>query len=164
VTLVTITRNPADIFFSLYQFVNALKQADLGGEITADPRYRKLIGNALDSAEVLDFLVHDFNEVTGSALWILSGKALVVRYEDLNPRPEATLAELCKRIWPVPVERIRDAIAACGKDALRGQSAALGVIVRRGLVGEGLQTLLPIHRQLIREKYADELPILGYSL
>ncbi len=164
VTLITLTRSLADVFLSLYEFVNALDKAKLGGDITDVPCYRKLIGRSLDADEVLDFLNRDFNEPRTSVLWLLSGKALVVRYDDLHAHPEATLAKLCDRIAPVLVERIRAALDACSKEKMRSQNSALKVIVRRGMVGEGLQRLSPQHLQYIRQRYLDELPILGYPV
>jgi hypothetical protein len=163
VQFVTLTRHPADVFLSLYKLINDLEKTGMDQSITSCSWYRKLIGRPLSAPEVFDFIVNDFDEVHNSLFWIQSGRALKVRYEDLNMRTEETLLELTRQIRPVSLEHIRQAIAECTKDKMRQQSDFLRINVRKGSVGEGREKLSPRHLELIRCKYADELETLGYQ-
>lgn len=163
VTFITLLRHPVDLFISLYHFLNHMAETGLDPSITSIPTYAKLIGQPLDGKSVFDFMINDFREPTISLSWIHSGKALVVRYEELNKETESTLVRLTNQIEPVGRKRVQFAMHKCTKDKMRKRAKFLKVNVRKGVIGEGKEVLSDRHLNLIREKYGAEFAALGYQ-
>ncbi len=164
VRFVTMTRHPADVFLSLYHLANNYERTGLGGDFNRQYGVEKILGQPLDSESVYDFLTHDFGHIYISLYWVMSGKAIVVRYEDLHANTERTLLELTAKIMPVDVSAIRRAMRRCSKKRMRRKSPFMRFSVRTGATGEGAQTLNETHLAILRRRLADELPALGYEM
>ncbi|MBS3735245.1 MAG: sulfotransferase domain-containing protein [Phycisphaerae bacterium] len=164
VMFVTMVRNPADVFLSFYHMANAFHREGMGGNFNKQPGVEGILGQPLDSDGVYVFLAHHFEQLYTSLFWVLSERAIVVRYEDLHADTADTLAELTERIRPVGRDRIDAAVAACSKDRLRAKSKFMQLNVRRGQVGESAEQLNEKHFAILRDRLADELGVLGYEL
>ena len=164
VRFVTMTRHPADVFLSLYHLANNYARTGLGGDFNRQYGVEKILGQPLDSESVYDFLAHDFGHIYISLYWVLSGHALVVRYEDLHTDTERTLMDLTAKIMPVGASDIHRAMRRCSKKRMRRKSPFMRFSVRRGATGEGADTLNETHLSILRRRLADELPALGYEI
>ena len=164
VTFVTVTRHPADVFLSFYHLVNDFSRTNLGGNFNKQPGVEKIVGQPLDSDRVYDFLANDFAQLYMSLYWVLSERAISVKYEDLNRETEKTLLALTEKIHPVAVTQVRAAIEECSKEKMRTKSEFMKLNVRKGNVGDGMRALNDRHFDVLRRRLADELPVLGYEI
>jgi len=164
VTFVTVTRHPADVFLSFYHLVNDFSRTNLGGNFNKQPGVEKIVGQPLDSDSVYDFLANDFAQLYMSLYWVLSERAISVKYEDLNRETEKTLLALTEKVHPVAVEQVRAAIEECSKEKMRTKSEFMKLNVRKGNVGDGMRALNDRHFEVLRRRLADELPVLGYEI
>ena len=109
--LVTIIRDPYDVFVSLYSWIQ--------DEVPLLPHkeHRRLrhtlVGKPIDHPDVLAWLRGEFGKfMVQSNRWLHSGRAVVVRYEDLSRDPVAALRRATDQIQPVDPERIERAVDA----------------------------------------------------
>lgn len=160
--VVAVLRHPADAFVSLYHYVQAFA-ADF--EAFDDPA-ACLIGLPIDHPTVLTYLADPFEDFLSiSASWIDNQhRALVVRYEDLQTRPVATLRELADRIQPAASADLERALAAARPEVLRATDESLARHIRTASVGDWQKVLPERHRQLLYNRYATMFRRLGYAL
>ena len=100
---ITILRHPGDMLLSLYHYVNNMAQNwKEAGRIGKIPSHG-LIGQPLDGKAVREYMeVHFADEcLHKSVAWINSGRATVLRYEDLHLSPETALSRLAEDLCPV---------------------------------------------------------------
>ena len=116
--LVTIVRDPYDVFVSLYYWTQERAVREHGRQ-----KARKrdaLIGKPLDHPDVLAYLAKDFrSNIVRAHEWLHSGRAVVVRYEGLHRDPVGELARATGQIRPVEHARINAAIEVCHVDNMR---------------------------------------------
>ena len=160
---VTIIRDPYDAFVSLYYWIQDRAvnetQKDKGRPRDA------VIGKPLDDPTVLDYLASDFRIYLEQADgWVHSGRALVVRYEDLHRDPAGEMHKLTERIQPVDMARIEAAVDNCGADKMRQMNQKFSRHVRAATVGDSKQQLTDAHLAVFREKHADLIERLGYAV
>jgi hypothetical protein len=165
ITFVTLLRHPADVFVSYYHHVN--RRASFitrNGVHPGNPAFG-MIGESLDSPAVLGYLETDFKKALGRSIaWAESGRALVVRYEDLHQSPVETLATLTDDIYPVRRARLESAVSMCHIDTMRRRGGRFRQHCRRGVVDGWRDELGPTHLEIFRTVYAQEFARLGYSL
>ena len=161
--LVTIVRDPYDVFVSLYHWAQDKAAHDPpGGKLR--PRQR-LVGKPLDHPDVLAFLADEFGGNLARAYgWLRSGRAVVVRYEGLHGDPIAELARATEQIAPVGRERIEAAIEACRAENMRQMAEKLSWHVRSAKVGDSRERLSEAHLAIFRERHADLIRALGYEV
>jgi hypothetical protein len=161
--LVTIVRDPYDVFVSLYFWVQERAAQELG---MRKPRPRDtIVGKSLDHPDVLAYLADDFaGSLLRSLGWLYSGRAIVVRYEELHRDPIAELTKTTAQIEPVAQERLEAAIEACRADKMRQLAAKMQWHVRSARVGDSRERLSDSHLRIFREQYADQIRSLGYEV
>jgi hypothetical protein len=163
--LVTIVRDPYDAFVSYY-FWAQRRMPDDQGRAARRPRQR-MVGKPLDDPEVLAYLA-DPNGFGGhprtAQAWLQSGRASVVRYEELHADPVAALTRLTAQIAAVERERIDQAIERCRAENMRQRSETMAWNVRVAKVGDSKDRLGDEHLAIFRERYADLITALGYDV
>lgn len=161
--LVTIVRDPYDVFVSLYHWTQQRAQRGLD-QRQGRPR-QAMVGKAIDDPEVLDYLASEFAANLEQAKgWLHGGRAHVVRYEALHADPLGELTRLTNAIDPAPPEHVSAAIDACRADVMRQASEKMAWHVRSAKVGESRTTLGLSHLELFRQCHAADIRSLGYPV
>ena len=158
--VVTIVRDPYDLFVSAYHHVQrmpARHAADIGrGQIHGKP---------IGDPAVLAFLADEYGAVLEmGAGWMHSGRSLTVRYEDLLADAERELTRLTGQIRPVPPEVIARAVARNTAEAMRKQSPTLAAHVRVARTGDWRNHLTEAHLAIFRDRHAAVIERLGYPV
>lgn len=155
----TLLRHPADAFLSLYHYVNKEKESPRRGWLPL------LKGHRLDDPPVYEFLDKYFFAVflERAFLWLATGKAIPVRYEDLKFKAKETLTRITRLIRPVDESRIDEAIEFCDIGNMKKLNEDFNILCRKGEVGEWRSVLNQRHIELMM-KHGEVLNILGYSL
>jgi len=114
--LVTIVRDPYDLFVSYYYHLQRFPTAfERNGSHAS-----VMIGKALGDPDVLTYLASDFGSLLRRAdAWLTSGQSLVARYEDLHRDTAAEVARIASVIRPVDRAAIERAVSACGVEEMR---------------------------------------------
>jgi len=161
--LVTIVRDPRDVFVSLYHWTQ--QKADRGLDQRQGRPRQAMVGKAIDDPAVLAYLADDFAaNIEQANGWLHGGRAHVVRYEMLHADPAGELRRLTDAIQPVPEARIAAAVEACRADTMRQQSEKMAWHVRSAKVGEARETLGPAHHEIFRQRHAEGIRSLGYDV
>lgn len=159
--LVTIIRDPYDMFVSGFFFVQAQASVEGRSERASDP----MIGKAIDDPAVLDFLANDFGDALAKANgWLHSHRSIVVRYERLHDDPIGELTGATNRISPVDPVRIHRSIGTCDAATLRKSRKGLRKRIRSATVGDWRNYLTETHLTIFRDRYADQIRSLGYDV
>ena len=166
--LVTIVRDPYDAFVSMYHWIQTRTDIDQNvGKVRKKQRPRDaMVGKSMDDPIILDYLADSFGGLIQRAdEWVHSGRAIVVRYEDLNRDPVEALTRVTNQIEPVETARIERAVEACSIDNMRKMSKRMSQQrVRTGKVGDSRDKLQESHLKIFREKYGELLTSLGYDV
>ncbi|MDQ3780703.1 MAG: sulfotransferase domain-containing protein [Chloroflexota bacterium] len=161
--IVTIVRDPYDVFVSLFAWVQN-RVANEGQTRRTRPR-DILIGKPIDHPDVLNYLTHDFGDNIARANdWLHSGRAVVVRYEALHQDPVAELTRATEQITPISPERITDAIEACRVENMRQMNEKFTWHIRTAKVGDSKEKLSAEHLAIFRDRYSDAIRSLGYEV
>jgi len=161
--IVTIVRDPYDVFVSLFAWVQN-RVANEGQTRRTRPR-DILIGKPIDHPDVLNYLTHDFGDNIARANdWLHSGRAVVVRYEGLHQNPVAELTRATEQIAPVSPERITQAIESCRAENMRQRSKKSAWHIRAAKVGDSKERLTDAHLAVFRRQYGDSIRSLGYAV
>ena len=161
--LIAVVRDPYDTFVSLYFWA---QDRATHGELGERERPRNaILDKPLDHPDVLAFLADDFRHHLSQANeWLHSGRADVVRYEDLHRDPIATLRRVTDRIEPVPEVRIVHAVETCRAENMRQMNAKFARHVRAATVGDSARHLTAAHLAVFRDRYGDLVRSLGYPV
>lgn len=162
-TIVTILRDPYDIFVSLHTWVESRATH---GTLQAKARPRDVLaGKQIDDPAVMAFLADEFGALLARGHgWLHSRRSIVVRYEELHRDPVAELTRATEQIAPVAPERITAASDACRADTMRSTSEELARHIPSATVGASRQRLTDAHLALFREHHADQIRSLGYQV
>jgi hypothetical protein len=160
--LVTIIRDPYDAFVSTY-FTIQQRAADgklRGGNTDV------LAGKPLDHPEILTQLKNGLygHNLVKADEWLHSGRAVVLRYEELLGDPMSALTRATDQIAPVAPERIARAIEVCSAENMRRRGPGIAKHVRTATVGDSKNHLSEQHFKIFRERYADLIRRLGYEV
>ena len=160
--LVTIVRDPYDAFVSTYYTLqqHAVEENRKGRKFT------ELMGKPLDDPEVVAFLRGGGyrNNLEKARDWAASGRAIVLRYEDLSRDPLGELRRATAEIAPVGDETLEAAIDYCRADRMRQRSKGGSKHVRKAIVGDSVQKLNADHLAAFRDAYSDIIEELGYPV
>lgn len=161
--IVTIVRDPYDVFVSMYFWEQERSSRGLG---RSRPRPRHaLYGKPLDHQDVLEFLADRFGQQIAKANdWLHGGRAGPIRYEELHTDPIGALKRLTDQIQPVTIDSITSAIEACRADRVRQQGEKMAWHVRTAKVGDSQGRLSESHLSIFRERHGDLVRSLGYSV
>ena len=165
--LVTIVRDPYDAFVSMYHWIQSRTDFDRErGHTRAKERPRNvMVDKAIDDPAILDFLAGPYGEhLRRAEEWIHSGRAVVVRYEELHKDPVGHLTHVTSQIEPVSQDRIEQAIAACSVDNMRQMGRRMSRHVRTATVGDSKGKLSEAHLKIFRERYGDLVSSMGYEI
>jgi hypothetical protein len=165
--LVTIVRDPYDAFVSMYHWIQTRTDYDRErGRVRKKSRPRDaMVGKDIDDPLILEFLADGYGQqIQRAHEWVNSGRAIVVRYEDLHRNPVEALTRVTNQIEPVDTARIESAVEACSVDNMRKMSKRMSQHVRAAKVGDSRDTLGEPHLKIFREKYNDLLTSLGYEV
>lgn len=164
VTLVTCIRHPADVLVSLKYYVNNYRNSpDMPKELievfcTERQDETESISRYLKEAYFLD--------VQMNVLWLLSGKSIIVRYEDLWRDPFEALKKLTDEISIVSQGDIDRAIEKCDINLLRKYPGNDSKFFRKGRVGDWRKELPAEHIDIFKSypPYPAQLRCLGYTM
>jgi hypothetical protein len=160
--LVTIVRDPYDAFVSTYYTLqqHAAEKNEKGRKFT------ELMGKSLDDPAVVEFLRRGgyANNLQKARDWARSGRAAVLRYEDLSRDPLAALQHATAQIAAVDDDRLQIAIDYCRADRMRQRTKGGNKHVRAATVGDSVRQLSLEHLDAFREAYADIITELGYPV
>jgi hypothetical protein len=180
--IVTIVRDPYDAFVSTYYTLqqHAAENNQKGRKFT------EIMGKPLDDPDVVDFLRHGGyrNNLLKARDWATSGRAVVLRYEDLIRDPLAelrratsTIEQNAPPVLPSPIamgegpgvralsdDTLETAIDYCRADRMRARTKGGAKHVRTATVGDSKKRLTPAHLDAFREAYADLVEELGYQV
>lgn len=161
--LLTVLRDPYDTFVSFYYWV---QDRAAHGELGEKERPRnRIIGKPIDDQAVLAYIADDFGSSLAQANeWVRSGRAQVVRYEELHRDTIGTLTRVTDRIAPVAGERVAAAVEACRADNMRQINQKVARHLRSATVGDSKQRLGEAHLAVFRERHADLIRNLGYPV
>ena len=165
--LVTIVRDPYDAFVSMYHWIQTRTDYDRErGRVRKKERPRDaMVGKPIDDPVILEYLADGYGQqILRADEWVHSGRAIVVRYEDLHRDPIEALTHVTNQIEPVDAARIEQAIEACSVDNMRKMSKRMSQHVRMAKVGDSREKLGEPHLKIFREKYGDLLTSLGYEV
>lgn len=160
--LVTIVRDPYDAFVSTYYTMqlHAELENQKGRKLT------ELMGKPLDDPEIISFLRQGGyeNNLRKGRDWVVSGDAIVFRYEDLIADPLHALCSASPRIGPIDPEQFEVAIDYCTADRMRERTKGGKKHVRSATVGDSKKKLNQDHYDAFREAYGDLIRDLGYPI
>jgi hypothetical protein len=165
--LVTIVRDPYDAFVSMYHWIQTRTDYDRErGRVRKKERPRDaMVGKPIDDPLILEYLADGYGQqIQRAHEWVHSGRAIVVRYEDLHRDPVEALTRVTYQIEPVDTARIEKAVEACSVDNMRKMSKRMSQHVRTAKVGDSRDKLGEPHLKIFREKYSDLLTSLGYEV
>jgi len=161
--LVTIVRDPYDVFVSHYYWVQ--EQAAHHAERDDSRPKERLVGKPLTHPDAFAFLAEEFaGNLLRAEGWLTSGRAIVVRYEGLRDNPVAELTAATDAIAPVPAETIAAAVEACRAENMRQMGRQKAWQVSDAQFGAAREGLNAAHLAIFREQYADRVRSLGYTI
>ena len=161
--LVTILRDPYDAFLSMYHWQQQRSERQMDNR-QGRPR-QAMTGKALGDPAVVDFIRYGYGKTIEQGVgWLTSGRALVVRYEDLHRDASASLTRVTDRIDPVSDDRIAGAVERCRADVMRERDQKMQWHIRSGRVGGSREELGPAHLAAFRDHHADTIRALGYEV
>ncbi len=165
--LVTIVRDPYDAFVSMYHWIQTRTDYDRQrGRVRPKERPRNaMVGKPIDDPVILDYLADGYgDQIRRGNEWVHSGRAIVVRYEELHRDSMGELTRITNLIEPVDPARIEVAIEACSADNMRKMSKRMSQHVRTATVGDSKGKLSEPHLKIFRERYGDLVSSLGYEV
>lgn len=165
--LVTIVRDPYDAFVSMYHWIQSRTNYDRErGRVRPKQRPRDvMVGKPIDDPVILDYLADGYgDQIRRGKEWVHSGRAIVVRYENLHRDTMAELKRVTDIIEPVDPARLEQAIEACSVDNMRKMSKRMSMHVRSAKVGDSKSTLSEPHLKIFRERYGELVKQLGYEV
>jgi hypothetical protein len=160
--LVTIVRDPYDAFVSTYYTL----QQHSAENNQKGRKFTELMGKPLNDPTVIEFLRQGGyrNNLEKARDWANSGRAVVLRYENLSQDPLAELRRASEMIAPVSVENLETAIDYCRADRMRERTKGGSKHVRTATVGDSERQLTADHLEAFREAYAEIIAELGYPV
>ena len=161
--LVTIVRDPYDAFVSTYHTL----QQHAADDNQKGRKFTEIMGKPLDHPDVVDFLRRGGyrNNLLKARDWAASGRAVVLRYEDLIYDPVAELRRATHSIPPAPSDdALETAIDYCSAERMRARTKGGAKHVRTATVGDSRRHLTPAHLDAFRAAYADLVEQLGYRV
>lgn len=161
--LVTIIRDPYDVYVSYYHWVQERVARGYGRQ---RPHKRNVLaGRPLNDPVVLNHIAEKFgSNISTANSWLHSGRAVVVRYEGLHTDPIAELTRATDQIQTVDQERIEAAIEACRSENMRQMKRKFSWQVRAATVGDSHQQLDETALAVFREHHSDTIRSNGYKV
>ena len=163
VVFVTTIRHPADVLVSLYHHVRRTGETS---ELSAEPGYMQGDEPGLGARAQAYVREGFFQMLHLSLVWMRTGVAHLVRYEDLLVKPTETLRRLCVEIAPTAPGAIRWAVAESEIGELRRSNPENANFFRKGGAGGWRETVPAAIRKIFETQspYPEQFKELGYSL
>lgn len=162
VQLVTLVRNPYDAFVSTFFTLKQHRDEETGRRNIRTP----IAAGTLDAPEVIEHIRNGGyrGNLTRARDWMQSGRATVVRYEDLHDDARAALAVATGVIAPASAETIDRAVRACSAENMRRRSQSMAKHVRAAKPDDSLRRLNEEHYAAFRDTHAEIIAELGYEV
>jgi hypothetical protein len=162
VALVGVLRHPYDLFVAIYEVAQRRERRGKTGPGLPDT-WEELKGRLIDGDDVLAFLADGFaNEIAWLRGWHDSGAPLV-RFEQLESDPAATLTTLGIDLGPLPGDRIARALAGCDQADVIYRHPQQGRRMADIQAGAWRERLSDAHLAILRGRYATAIADLGYE-
>jgi hypothetical protein len=163
VVFVTTIRHPADVLVSLYHHVRRTGETS---DSPADPGYMQADEQGLGARAQAYVREGFFQMLHLSLVWMQTGVAHLVRYEDLLVKPTDTLRRLCAEIAPTVPGAIRWAAAESEIGELRRSNPENASFFRKGGAGGWRRTVPAAIRKIFETQppYPEQFKELGYDL
>jgi hypothetical protein len=159
VRLVTMLRNPYEVFVSFHHYVNRMPHIFEGRPAQV------LIGKPIDHPDVLRFLASDYRiHLNISVQWVESDSTALVRYEELLADTPAELARLVRNWEPVSSEAIAEAVDHCSAEKMKKQGGWKASHIRSASARTWDDHLTEAHLEIFRENYSRHLIVMGYEV
>jgi hypothetical protein len=160
--IVTIVRDPYDAFVSTYYTL----QHHASENNRRDRKLTELMGKPLHDPEVIAFLRYGGyrRNLLKARDWLKSGRAVVLRYEDMIGDPLLELRRATRLIAFVDDDTLLAAVDYCQADRMRQRTKGGSKHVRTATVGDSRHQLTSAHLDAFREAYADLIQDLGYPV
>jgi hypothetical protein len=161
--LVTVIRDPYDIFVSYYHWVQERVAREHGRQ--REHKRNALAGKPLDDPAVLAYAADEFgSNISRAESWLHSGRAVVVRYEELHRDPVAELTRATDHLAPASREQIEAAIETCRAENMRQMKRKFTWQVRAATVGDSRKHLDEPLLAVFRAHHAELIRSLGYEV
>ena len=159
--LITAVRHPADVLVSLYYHLREFQAGEIDPIAT-----KKMLSAPFERFDIVSDAKGSFrDDLECSLSWLRTGRAHVVRYEDLWRDVRKELTRLTNLIAPVPERRIELAIERSDFSLMRRLAGDYGRFFRSGNVGSWREDLpRPVIDELGKKPYASIIAELGYSM
>jgi len=167
VQFITMSRHPGDLFLSLYHYVQNYGESWRKAGILGQAPSHRLLGEALESQAVYDYLAGPFFDecLQKTWQWLKSGRAIFIRYEDLHEDGQRVLEGLADQLGQVREGEIARTIK---KHSFQRMKRFAGRKMKRhfrtGKVGDWANQLKPKHLEAIEKSHATVLDRMGYHL
>jgi hypothetical protein len=159
--LLSVIRHPGDVLVSLYHHVRGFQP----GVIDAKEARAMLTGPYERNDIATDVSGSFLNDLECSLSWMRTGRAHIVRYEDLWRDTHRELTRLTSLICPVPERSIDLAIERGDFSLMRRLAGKHGRFFRSGKVGNWPEALPEdVCAELSNDPYRRVIEDLGYSM
>jgi hypothetical protein len=161
VILLTTIRHPADSFVSVFHYAHGFESDDRLKDAIAKDNDQFGENVAHYVARVYPLMVNL------SVAWIRTGRAHVVRYEDLWADPVGVLMDLTNKIAAVSRETVEHAVASCDIKVMRAKAEGTEKnFFRKGGSGGWREALPPriAHIFAYDQPYVRQFQAMGYSM
>jgi hypothetical protein len=159
--LVSVTRHPADVLVSLYYHVRGFQPGPLDANAV-----QAMLAGPYERTDIASDAGGSFqDDLECSLSWMRTGRAHIVRYEDLWRDTRRELIRLTSLIYPVPERSIELAIERGDFSLMRRLAGKHGRFFRSGKVGNWLEALPEeVCAELSKDPYRRIIGELGYSM
>lgn len=159
VRLVTMLRNPYEVFVSFYFYANRMPHIFKGRPAEV------ILGKPIDHPDVLRFLASDYRiHLNISVQWVESGRSSLVRYEALLADTAAELARLVQAWEPVRQEAVAEAVEYCSAEKMKKQGGWKASHIRSASVRTWDSHLTEAHLEIFRDNYRRHITTMGYEV
>ena len=159
-SLVTVVRDPYDVFVALYRSV---QERAPGEQSTTRRPVDAMAGNPLTDPAVLAYLENGFRPYLAQmAGWLDDARVTMLRYEDLRRDPVGSLGAARVPLVSAREERVAQAAERCTAAERRAKLTTNGGSPLA--VGLGREILTDVHFSLFRARHADLIEVLGYEI
>jgi hypothetical protein len=163
IQVVTVIRNPYDVFVSLYHFVQNFPDSFPKGH-----PLHAILDKPIDHPDVLHFITaveRGFGiHLHLAYAWLTSGRSHITRYEDLKNDTFEEVRRLVSGLAPAGDGLIRQAVAAASAENLRKRDPSLSRHIRKASTGDWKNHLSERHLELFRAHHGDLIQKLGYEV
>lgn len=163
--VLAIVRDPYEAFVDQYNQAQSQTEREGRAQRSRQRRSDVMSGKPIDHPDVIGFLGRDLRETLVKVdEWRRSGRATMLRYEDLRVDPAGAIRSLVERFGAVDPARVDLVVSACRAEEERRLAR---VLRKRGADAAEQRTVADLgdtHLEAFRARYAELVADLGYEL